>query len=44
LAKAYNLKLKKSTQYKDVLKEVNPHYFHLSDLAWLQAQYQLMMN
>ena len=44
LAKAYNLKLQKSTQYKDVLKEVNPHYFHLSDLAWLQAQYQLMMD
>jgi len=44
LAHAYNLKLQKNTQYKEVLKEVNPHYFHLSDLAWLQAQYQLMMN
>lgn len=44
LAKAYNLKLQKSTQYKEVLKEVNPHYFHLSDLAWLQAQYQLLMD
>jgi hypothetical protein len=43
LAKAYNLKLKKSTQYKDVLKEVNPHYFHLSDLAWLQEQYKFLM-
>lgn len=44
LAKAYNLKLQNSTQYKEVLKEVNPHYFHLSDIAWLQAQYQLMMD
>jgi hypothetical protein len=42
LAKAYNLKLQKITQYKEVLKEVNPHYFHLSDLAWLQYQYQLL--
>lgn len=44
LAHAYNLKLQKSAQYKEVLKQVNPHYFHLSDLAWLQDQYQKLMT
>jgi hypothetical protein len=43
LAKAYNLKLQKSTQYKEVLKQVNPHYFHLSDLAWLQDRYKQLL-
>ena len=43
LAKAYHLKLQKSTRYKEALKEVNPYYFHLSDLAWLQAQHQQLM-
>lgn len=43
LALAYNLQLQQA-HYKPILSQVNPHYFHLSDLDWLQSQYQRLLH
>jgi len=39
LSKSYNYWLQKSGAYLSIIKQINPHYFHISDLNWLQAQY-----
>ncbi len=40
LAKSYNYWLQKSDSYIPIIKQVNPYYFHISDISWLQSQYQ----
>lgn len=41
---AWNIKLKKDQNYLLVLKDINPNYFHISNLTWYEKIYSLLLD